>query len=94
MGKSSRLKQVDQPQVMRRRSGAPVVAVLEEDGVVHVYPLIEVPAKRYIPAIERLEIERCAIFESLAPIVGHDALTDLLADFDIALADLRRERDQ
>jgi hypothetical protein len=94
MGESSRLRQVDQPQVMRRRSGAPVVVVREEDDALHVYPLIEVPRRQYVDPLVRLEEARCAIFSVLAPIVGAEPLTDLLADFDAALVALRQERDQ
>ena len=79
---------------MRRRGGDHVVVVREEDDALHVYPLIEVQRRQYVDPLVRLEEARCEVFSALAPIVGADALADLLADLDAALADLKRERDQ
>ena len=94
MGESNRLNRVDQPQRFQRRSGDHVVAVLEEDNAIHLYPLIIVLARPYVDPLVRLERERCAIFSALAPIVGAEPLTDLLTGLDEALAALVAERDQ
>jgi hypothetical protein len=94
MGESNRLRIFDQPQRFRRRSGDHVVAVLEEDNALHIYPLKLVPIRPYVDPLVRLEEARCEVFSALAPIVGADGLVGLFADFDAALADLKRERDQ
>ena len=78
---------------MRRRDGTPVVAVNEADGAIHIYKLRLIPTAPYVDPLTRLERERSEIFSALAPIVGHDGLADLFANFDAALAALKQERE-
>jgi hypothetical protein len=80
------------PKMMRRRSGEPVVVVNEGDGVLRFYKLTIVPTTPRRDPLAWLEEERCAVFAALAPIVGHDALADLFANFDAVFASLKQER--
>ena len=88
MGESSRLKQVDQPQVMRRRSGDHGRRGSRRRRRPPRLPVDRRPGRPYIDPLVRLEEARCEVFSALAPIVGAEPLTDLLADFDAALVDL------